>query len=361
MTGLAVTCLALSHFRSHTHLSLSLDERPVVLFGANGIGKTNILEALSLLSPGRGLRRAKAEDMARAPGRIGWKVSAELRVNGRTREIVTRSEAGAPRTVHLDGKPVPQMTLAEFVPMVWLVPAMDRLWIEAAEGRRKFLDRMTLNFAAGHGRAVLDYERAMRDRNRLLKDGVTDAHWFQALETHMAETGAQITANRTLCLAEIERAQTGATTSFPFATLSLVTKSGAAPLETPDKISALLRENRDQDRAAGRTLVGPHRDDLAASYTSKGISARDCSTGEQKALLISLVLSMSRAVKARMNQAPLVLLDEVAAHLDRDRQHALYDEICALEAQAWMTGTGVELFEPLAQRAQFHALPLEHH
>lgn len=359
MTGLAVTNLSLSHFRSHTHLNLSLDERPVVLFGANGIGKTNILEALSLLSPGRGLRRAKAEDMAQAPGRIGWKISAELHVDERSREIVTRSEAGAPRIVHLDDKPVPQMALADLVPMVWLVPAMDRLWIEAAEGRRKFLDRMTLSFASVHGRAVLDYERAMRDRNRLLKDDVTDAHWYQVLETQMAETGAQITANRLLCLAEIEHAQTSATTSFPFASLRLETRSGAAPLETPDEISGLLRESRAMDRAAGRTLVGPHRDDLAATYTSKGVSARDCSTGEQKALLISLVLSMSRAVKARRNRAPLVLLDEVAAHLDRDRQHALYDEICALGAQAWMTGTGVELFEPLAQRAQFCGLPLE--
>ncbi|MDD9718171.1 DNA replication/repair protein RecF [Dinoroseobacter sp. PD6] len=359
MTGVAVTSLSLSHFRSHTHLTLSLDERPVVLHGPNGIGKTNVLEALSFLSPGRGLRRAKTEAVGQSEAGLGWRVSALVKSGGREREVMTRSDAGASRTVQLDGKPVPQMALAELVPMVWLVPAMDRLWIEAAEGRRKFLDRMTLNFVTTHGRDVLAYERAMRDRNRLLKDGVRDPHWYHALEAQMAEAGARITQNRQRCLSEIEAAQADATTAFPFAGLQIEAHDGRAPLRTEGEIENTLRCNRYMDQTAGRTLDGPHRDDLAAVYVSKGTPARDCSTGEQKALLISLILSMSRAVKSLVGQAPLVLLDEVAAHLDQERQRALYDEICALGAQAWMTGTGAELFQPLGERAQFIALPLD--
>jgi DNA replication and repair protein RecF len=235
---------------------------------------------------------------------------------------------------------------------------MDRLWIEAAEGRRRFLDRLTLNFIAEHGKAVLDFEKAMRDRNKLLKDGVRDAHWYRALEVQMAESGARITKNRLECLRQIGRAQDEAETSFPTAALDLSGPDNTPLLADKDTLADALAGNRSRNLAAGRTLVGPHRDDITAVFLSKNVPARDCSTGEQKALLISLVLATARALKSATGSAPLVLLDEVSAHLDRARQSALYDEVCILGAQAWMTGTEADLFAPLGARAQHFALPL---
>ena len=188
----AVTELELSHFRSHKRARLALDGRPVAIFGPNGAGKTNLIEAVSLLSPGRGMRRAGAEEIARRPERLGWKVRAEVEAEGAPHEIETRAEAGQSRGVRIDDKAVPQVALARVLRVLWLVPSMDRLWIEAAEGRRRFLDRAALSFDPGHAEQVLDYEKAMRERNRLLKDGVRDAHWYGALEGRMAEAGALI-------------------------------------------------------------------------------------------------------------------------------------------------------------------------
>jgi DNA replication and repair protein RecF len=197
----------LSHFRSHRATRLAFDGRPVAIVGPNGAGKTNILEAVSLLSPGRGLRRAAAEDLARRPESLGWKISAQLFGIGGAHEVETWAEAAEARQTRIDGKAVTQVALARVLRVLWLVPAMDRLWIEAAEGRRRFLDRMTLSFAPDHAEAVLAYEKAMRDRNRLLKDQVRDPHWYAALEARMEETGRQITANRLRALDRIAAAQ----------------------------------------------------------------------------------------------------------------------------------------------------------
>ncbi|WP_309665648.1 DNA replication/repair protein RecF [Tabrizicola sp.] len=352
MSGLSIRTITLSHFRSHQAARLELDGRPVAIFGPNGAGKTNILEAVSLLSPGRGLRRAATEDLARKPESLGWKVVANVRGLGGGHELETWAEPGEPRQVRIDGKTATQASLGRVLRILWIVPAMDRLWIEAAEGRRRFLDRLTLSFAPDHAELSLTYEKAMRDRNRLLKDQVVDPHWYAVLEAQMAETGRQITVNRRLALARI--AQAGARDSaFPSATLTLTYPDGAG--ERADTLAALA-EGRRRDLAAGRTLIGPHRADLAAVYAAKGVPADQCSTGEQKALLISLILASARALAEDLGQPPILLLDEVAAHLDVTRRAALYDEICGLGAQAIMTGTEADLFDSLGQRGQSYAI-----
>ena len=347
--GFAITHLSLSHFRSHLAARLVFDGRPVAIVGANGAGKTNVLEAISLLSPGRGLRRAEAVDLMRRSEGLGWKVRADVQGASNSHEIETFAEAGEPRVVRIDGKATTQSALGRVLRMVWLVPAMDRLWIEAAEGRRRFLDRMTLSFAPDHAEAVLAYEKAMRDRNRLLKDGVTDARWYTVLEGQMAEAAVNIDANRSYAITRLMQAQQGADTTFPSADLTL-TGPENEPAAAPEDLPALWSQTRARDLAAGRTLVGPHRADLAAMYRTKGTPAAQCSTGEQKALLISLILSNARALTADLGATPVLLLDEVAAHLDAARRAALYDEICTLGAQAIMTGTEADLFDSLGTR-----------
>ncbi|MCL4104884.1 UNVERIFIED_CONTAM: hypothetical protein GTU68_018591 [Idotea baltica] len=355
MPKLAITNLTLSHFRSHKTAKLELDGRPVAIYGPNGAGKTNILEAVSLLSPGRGLRRAAAEGIARRPEALGWKITGFLQSLHQTHEVETWAEGGASRTVRIDGKAASQIALGRVARILWLVPSMDRLWSEGAEGRRRFLDRMTLSFEPGHADAVLAYEKAMRERNRLLKDQIRDDHWYRALEHQMAEAGAKIAANRQAALASLTAAQANAETSFPTATLELLSPEEQPAHSQADLIDAFL-ESRPQDLRAGRTLVGPHRADLGAVYAAKGVAARECSTGEQKALLVSLILANARALAEDFGAPPILLLDEVAAHLDADRRAALYDEIVALGAQAWMTGTEAHLFDALGDRAMYLTL-----
>ena len=349
---LALTSLKLSHFRSHKLARMTLDPRPVALFGPNGAGKTNILEAVSLFSPGRGLRRSSAQDMTRRPEALGWKVQAELRSGHQVHEIDIWSEEGAARQTQIDGKPAAQTALGRVARILWLIPAMDRLWIEGADGRRRFLDRMTLSFEPSHAEVSLTYEKAMRERNRLLKDMVRDPAWYGALEAQMASAGAEITTNRFAALKKITAAQENAATAFPTADLEIEHGEGEMP-RGEDDLRTVLAENRTRDLAAGRTLIGPHRVDLMGTYRAKDVPARDCSTGEQKALLVSLILANARALAQELGAPPLVLLDEVAAHLDADRRAALYDEIVTLGAQAWMTGTEQGLFDTLGPRAQY--------
>lgn len=354
MTGLFLRELRLSHFRSHRAARLSLDGRVLALYGANGVGKTNILEAISLLSPGRGLRRAKVEEMARRPEALGWKISAELQSLHQVHEIETWSESGASRSIRIDGKSAPQVALGRIGRVLWLVPSMDRLWTEGAEGRRRFLDRMTMSFEPGHADAVLTYEKSMRERNRLLKDQNRDHVWYGVLEAQMARSGAVIHANRLATLRQLTDAQAQAETSFPVARLQLLFADGAedGPAREDELLQA-FQVGRSRDLSAGRTLTGPHRADMSVIYAAKDVAARECSTGEQKALLISLILANGRALVQEFGAPPILLLDEVAAHLDADRRAALYDEICQLGAQAFMTGTGAELFEALGERAMY--------
>ena len=348
MGKLYLSQLTLSHFRSHKRAVVECDARPVAIFGPNGAGKTNLIEAVSLLSPGRGLRRASAEDMTRRPEALGWKLTAILHSLHQVHEIEVWSEGGNARQVRIDGKAAPQTALGRIARVLWLIPAMDRLWIEGAEGRRRFLDRMTLSFLPEHAEHALSYDKAMRERNRLLKDMVREPSWYAALELRMAEAGAAIHAGRLQALQAIAEAQEQAQTAFPAATLALECDMPASA----EDLQTALADNRTRDLAAGRTLIGPHRADLFGVYAGKGIPAKDCSTGEQKALLVSLILANARALARDFGAPPLLLLDEVAAHLDADRQAALYDEICSLGAQAWMTGTGAEMFTALDDRAQ---------
>ena len=352
MPGLALTKLTLSHFRSHKAARLDLDGGPIAIHGPNGAGKTNILEAVSLFSPGRGLRRATTDEMARQPEALGWKLTGVLTSPHQSRELATWAGLDGPRQVTIDGKAATQSALGRIARTVWLAPSMDRLWIEGADGRRRFLDRIALSFDPTHAENTLNYEKAMRERNRLLKDQNQDPSWYGALEARMSEAGTAIRNARRTTIKRLMQAQVGAETAFPSVDLELTAAEGGAAPETAEGFAEALAVNRQQDIRAGRSLIGPHRMDLDATYKAKSMPARQCSTGEQKALLISLVLASARALIHDFGAPPIVLLDEVAAHLDSCRRAALHNEICALDAQAWMTGTGPELFEDLGSRAQ---------
>lgn len=344
----------------------------VAFFGQNGAGKTNLLEAASLLVPGRGLRRAATEELIRVPERLGWKVSAEVTTPAGVSEIVTAADGPETtrRTVMIDDKQATQTALGAVVRQIWLTPAMDRLWAEGPGDRRRFLDRVTLGFSPDHGETALAYEKAMRERNRLLKERPGHRAWLTALEGQMARAGARMARARAEALARLSAARAppeGAPSLFPRADLSIVgsmearfserIRDGADTVgldgvesEAAAALRRALEEGRARDAAAGRTLDGPHRSDLEAVYAEKSMPARACSTGEQKALLISLCLANARALSEATGAAPILLMDEVAAHLDGRRRRALYDEIAALGAQAWLTGTSEALFEGLNAR-----------
>ena len=338
--------LQLSQFRSWARLDLPLDSRPVAIHGPNGSGKTNILEAISMLSPGRGLRGAAPGDQARKAAGAGWRVRGLL--DGR--EVETSALPGASREVLIDAKPAPQVALGRMARVIWLVPSMDRLWTDSPEVRRRFLDRLTLSFTPAHADAALTYDKAMRERNRLLRDEVADPGWYRALEAQMAEAGASLTANRLDALARIAAAQADGATQFPAASLGLLPGEGFADDPDPEALAGRLVEGRRRDLAAGRTLTGPHRADLGAVWGPQAMPAALASTGEQKALLLSLILANARALAG---ETVLLLLDEVAAHLDAGRRAMLHDEIAALPAQSVLTGTGRELFETFGTRAMF--------
>ncbi|MCF6273488.1 MAG: DNA replication/repair protein RecF [Rhodobacteraceae bacterium] len=347
MAQLKVTSLNLSHFRSYKHARIESDGGIMALYGPNGAGKTNILEAISLLSPGRGLRGASAPELMRRPEALGWKLTATLESLSETHEISIWAEGESSRNTEIDGKKAPQTALGRLARIIWLVPVMDRLWVEGAGGRRRFLDRMVMSFHPRHAEATLGYEKSMRERNRLLKDQVRDSAWYDALERQMAKNGAEICANRKDVLTRLKIAQDGAQSAFPVAGLEII----ESPLTTEAELAEAFSAGRIQDLAAGRTLSGPHRADLRAIFQTKGVEARACSTGEQKALLISLILANARALRDDFGAPPILLLDEIAAHLDSTRRAALYDELHALNAQAWLTGTGHELFAGLDGRA----------
>ena len=290
--------------------------------------------------------------MMRKPDCLGWKIIGHVMSGDRLLEIVFSSMNGAARDVTIDGKNANQIALAQHSRVLWLVPSMDRLWIEGAEGRRRFLDRISLSFFPSHAENTLRYEKSMRERNRLLKDQVRDPHWYKALELQMAEAGAAINSARQQALEFILTSQLGATTEFPVAELELQQTEGSLP-RTAEDLYYAFKESRPRDLATGRTIVGPHKTDVCGAYAAKCIPASQCSTGEQKALLISIVLANARALAHNYGKAPLLLLDEISAHLDKDRRAALYEEICALGLQAWMTGTERDLFEEFGNRAQY--------
>ncbi|MES2256146.1 MAG: DNA replication/repair protein RecF [Pseudomonadota bacterium] len=345
---LAVTRLSLTNFRSYAAGELTTAGAAVVLAGPNGAGKTNILDAISLLSPGRGLRGAKlAEHVRKGPASSSealWAVAASVRRGETEYEIGTGlTEQSSSRQVRLNGVDAKNSAeLGEVVQMVWLTPAMDRLFIESASGRRRFLDRLVLGFDPGHARAATRYETAMRERARLLKYGPRDPAWLDGLENEMAEAGMMIATAREAAVSRLNQALAERVGAFPAAALTLAGEAFA----TQDALRDALARSRVRDAESGRTNAGPHLTDLATRHTQKRTEARDCSTGEQKALLISIMLAFARELtQMRDGMAPLLLLDEIAAHLDVIRRAALFEEIADLSAQAWMTGTDLSLFE----------------
>jgi DNA replication and repair protein RecF len=356
LSRLAVTRLRLTNFRSYAAGEIAVSAAPVVLAGPNGAGKTNVLDAISLLSPGRGLRGAKlAEHTRKGPSSIGlgsstetlWAVAATIARGDTDHEIGTGlTQASASRQVRLNGSAAQSSAdLGEIVQLIWLTPAMDRLFTESAGGRRRFLDRLVLGFDASHARAATRYETAMRERARLLKYGPRDPAWLDGLENEMAEAGIAIAQARAATVEKLSRAlmERGEAGAFPAASLALTDEWH---LSSADALRGGLAASRIRDAEAGRSLVGPHTTDLQVRHTAKRAEARDCSTGEQKALLISIILAEARELtRARQGLAPILLLDEIAAHLDVVRRTALFEEIHALSAQAWMTGTDLSLFE----------------
>lgn len=354
-----VSRLAMTSFRSYDAAEVVSDGRPVVFWGPNGAGKTNILEALSLLAPGRGLRGARLGDVMRRPAGEGarrpWAVAARVRQGDQEVALRTGLDGNERREVRIDGEKAAPGDLGHHMRLLWLTPAMDRLFTDSPGGRRRFLDRMALGLSADHGRVAADYEKAMRERQRLLNDHRDEAAWMESLERTMAETGLALAEGRRHLLSRLvaaidEAASETEESAFPRAALTL---DEGFEAEDADAFARLLFEGRRRDQAMGRASTGPHRADLRVRHVAKNMPAADCSTGEQKALLIGLVLANARLqAVAHGGAAPLLLLDEVAAHLDEARRAALFDEIGALGAQAWMTGTDAALFSALGPRAR---------
>jgi len=360
-----VARLSLADFRNYSSLALDFAPGAVVLTGDNGAGKTNLLEAISFLSPGRGLRRAALDDVARAGAPGGFAVYA--RVEGAFGEVEIGTGTfgepgeGAARKVRINGAPARSADdMLDWLRVMWLTPSMDALFTGPAAERRRFIDRLVLAIDPAHGRRALDYEKAMRGRNRLLADNARDHAWFEAIETQMAETGTAIAAARVeiarLLGAMIERLPGGG--PFPQADVALSgtleeALPGRAAVDAEETFRRALAQNRERDRAAGRTLDGPHRSDLLVRHRPKDMAAALCSTGEQKALLTGLVLSHARLVAELSGAAPILLLDEIAAHLDAGRRAALFAILEDLNCQAFMTGTDPELFASISGRAQF--------
>ena len=336
---MSIARLILTDFRSYRSALIEAAPGFVVLTGENGAGKTNILEALSLLSPGRGLRGAALGEMARSDGPGGFSVAARL---GEDVEIGTGTTAAAPerRQVRVNGAAAAANTLSEWLSVLWLTPAMDRLFSEAASGRRRFLDRLVLALEPGHAHHAARYEAAMRARNKLLAEPEgADPSWLAALEAGLAEHGTPIAEARTRTV-EALAGRLAVQPEGPFARAGLALEGWRG-----DDLAAELRASRGRDAAAGRTLVGPHRTDLAVTHLGKGQPAERSSTGEQKALLLGIVLAHADLVADRAGRPPLLLLDEVAAHLDPLRRGALFDRLGATGGQVWMTGTEPALFE----------------
>lgn len=336
-----LTRLSLTDFRNHADAVIAAAPGFVILTGENGAGKTNILEAISLLAPGRGLRGAALGEMARQDGPGGFGVAARL---GDV-DLATGTQASSPerRLVRVNGAQQPATALGEWLSMVWVTPAMDRLFNDSAGERRRFIDRLTVAFEPRHAHHANRYDAAMRQRNRLLAhDPPADPHWLRALEGQMAEHGLALDAARRRAVAAIGAA-IGERMQGPFACAAL-SLTGFDPGVQPD-FARMLATGRERDRAAGRTLIGPHRADLDVVQAETGQPAARCSTGEQKTLLFGIALAHGLAVAAASGRAPVLLLDEVTAHLDPARRAILFAQLRESGAQVWMTGTDAQIFD----------------
>lgn len=356
--------LILTDFRSYSALRLETAAMPVVLYGENGAGKTNILEAVSCLAPGRGLRGAAHADLARHQGAGGWAVVAETTGPDGLHKIASGQEVdaapGERRQMRLDGERQGNgATISALLRLIWLTPAQDRLFTESPGGRRRFLDRLILAFDPDHAARVSAYEKAMRDRARLLKEGNADPVWLTALEAQMAERAVAIAAARNDGVARLVRAMKDGADHFPQARLVLdgaveQKLPGQAAVDVEDWCAAELAARRGRDGESGRTSFGPHTTDFLVTHLGKSMPAALCSTGEQKLLLCALVLAQARIVAQEAGMTPILLLDEVAAHLDEDRRAALFAALGQLGAQSFVSGTDRSLFDSLQGQARFY-------
>lgn len=368
MTSAFIRRLTLSNFRSYHAAQIELGQAgPVVLTGANGAGKTNLIEAISMLAPGRGLRRATMEELAFSEGDGAWAVSAEiegmlgLATLGTGIDPPAGEDSAPSRICRIDRESVGSAAaFADHLRVVWLVPAMDPLFNGPASERRRFLDRLVLAVDAQHSSRVAALERSLRSRNRLLEDAVSDSHWLDAVEHETAEVAVAVAAARAETVGRLAGALAGGRDQAPEFPLAEIALDGwmekllpyHSAIQIEDRYRALLKDNRARDAAAGRTLDGPHLSDLSVSHAGKGIPASEASTGEQKALLIRLVLAHAGLIKDMTGFAPLLLLDEIIAHLDPTRRAALYDALANLGAQVWMTGADPAAFGDIVGRAQ---------
>jgi len=391
------SALSLTNFRNYEAASLDVSKShgaPVVLVGPNGAGKTNVLEALSFFSPGRGLRRAghdavRRDDSAQAPHSSPhpWAVSGALNIgdpdNQETHQLGTGEDNGK-RIVRLNGATIPQGELGDLLSVVWLTPQMDRLFVDSSSHRRRFVDRLVYNYNTAHLSHLKAYETAMRQRLKLLKDGVFDDSWLAGLEHEMVDFGTKVIEARAEVLAMITKESENGASSFPVLEVAMSnslssdlsssshSRAGGNPVDPrfhedenienfSENFAQKLAENRRVDAQSGITNIGPHRSDLVALFldkkTKKTVPAAQCSTGEQKALLIAIILANARGLtrmKHNKNGAsPILLLDEIAAHLDESRRADLFDEICAFSSQCWMTGTEAGMFKELPSGTLF--------
>jgi DNA replication and repair protein RecF len=343
-----VSRLTLTDFRSYVSATIETGPGFVLLFGENGAGKTNVLEAVSMLTPGRGLRGATLPDMARRGGPGAWTVAAKL---GEV-DVGTGTQEAAPerRQVRINGAPASVNSLGEWLSVLWLTPAMDRLFSASAGERRRFLDRLVLALEPGHAHHAARYEAAMRARNKLLAEGCPDSSWLTALEEAMAEHGTAIGDARARTVALLD-GRLANTPEDEFARAAIALEGW----ETGD-LGSMLKANRPRDAAAGRAIEGPHRQDLAVMHRAKAMPAAQSSTGEQKALLLGLILAHADLVADRRGEPPILLLDEVAAHLDPKRRAALFTRLDG-RGQVWMTATEASLFEGISEASRFHVQP----
>ena len=367
--------LNLTDFRCYDFARLEVDSRPIVLTGPNGAGKTNVLEAVSFLAPGRGLRAARLRDVGRRNGAQypvseafcprAWAVAAQLALDDATVDIgiglepAIEETARERRIIKIDGESGKSQTdLGRLTSALWLTPQMDRLFLEGASGRRRFIDRLILGLHPDHGGPVSAYDHSMRSRNKLLKDGSRDGEWVDSVEDSMARHGVAVAARRLETVRSLCEIALGDDGPFPGVNLDMQGRleswlDDMSALDAEDRFREVLATERDSDRDAGATSTGPHRSDLLVNHRHHGEAASQCSTGEQKALLIRIILAAARLQTRERGRPPLLLLDEIAAHLDATRRAALFDVICGLGIQAWMTGTDDSMFQTLGTRAQF--------
>ncbi|MEX0751432.1 MAG: DNA replication/repair protein RecF [Xanthobacteraceae bacterium] len=367
MTAARIRRLTLTDFRNYHAAGIAVEAGPIVLVGPNGAGKTNLIEAISFLAPGRGLRRATLEEVAFSEGDGSWAVSAELEGALGLATLGTGIEPPAgedtlpQRQCRIDREPVASAAaFADHLRVIWLTPAMDALFAGPASERRRFLDRFALALDAEHTGRVSALERSLRSRNRLLETPRPDPHWLDAIEHETAELAVAVAALRAETVERLQAALAARHSwgsAFPRAAIALEgwmerALAGQPAVEVEDRYRGVLKENRTRDAQAGRTLDGPHLTDLAVRYAAKNIPAAEASTGEQKALLIGLVLAHAGLIGEMTGAAPVLLLDEVVAHLDPNRRAALYDAVAQLGSQVWMTGADPAAFAEIASRAE---------